>query len=132
MPLKRETKPCVQNLRDARQVWYSKQKQEQYDSGNATSFADKRRRELYDVLYNAQCPGFSSLVDQLNELHDEGKNIVVSDEQLSFASESYSFVWNILQEILGHQWNFSVLLGYRRWMDFLPSRKWQNDLNKRV
>jgi hypothetical protein len=116
-------KICLQKLVLARQEYYNR-------NNNITTTTSSH--DLYKVLYAVDCPEFQRLVDMLHDLHSRGgMSLFVSEEQMSYTLDKYSRVWNLLQDILQDSWHFGILVGYRRWMDYLPSRHWQDEVNKR-
>lgn len=114
---------CIQKVMSARQQYMN--------NITRTAGAEFSSRQLYNVLYKVDCPEFKTLLDMLNDMHSHGMSLVVSEEQMSYGLGMYSRVWNLLHETMQDSWNFGILVGYRRWMDFLPSRHWQDQLNKR-
>jgi hypothetical protein len=90
-------------------------------------------------------PCWSAFLHDLQQLRNQGRNVIVSDERLSELWKSHydkasgpgKFHWRAVQEALLQQqqqqqqdWNVQVVLSYRRLYEWLPSAKLQFDKMK--
>lgn len=92
--------------------------------------ANTKNRTVFDVVARAPCA--QKLLQTLKPYRDAGQSLIVSDETLSFRLNKFhamkqpaAFDWISLKALLAEDWDISVVVGYRRYMDWLPSAKQQ-------